>query len=130
MRYITPRKAAMGLGSSRTGTEHHWWLTVSAIALAVITPSFLMVMGTALRLSDRAEIVLYFSRPYPAIVTAIFMTLGMMHFMKGTRNMIDDYFNHTARKVALVVAAILGWSVIAVTLFALARMTLASLAYA
>ncbi|MFV0292467.1 MAG: succinate dehydrogenase, hydrophobic membrane anchor protein [Paracoccus sp. (in: a-proteobacteria)] len=126
MRYITPRKAAIGMGASHTGTEHHWWMTVSAVALAVLTPSFLMVIGTALGLPERTDIIAYFSRPYPAIVVAAFMTLGMMHFIRGTRIMIDDYLDHTARKVALIVSAIFGWAVIATTLFALARVMLAT----
>ncbi|MFV0408921.1 MAG: succinate dehydrogenase, hydrophobic membrane anchor protein [Paracoccus sp. (in: a-proteobacteria)] len=125
MRYITPRKAAVGLGASHTGTAHHWWMTVSAVALAILTPSFLMVMGTALGLPDRAEVLLYFSRPYPAIVVTAFMVLGMLHFIKGTRIMIDDYLDHTVRKVALILSAIFGWAVIAMTLFAMARVTLA-----
>ncbi|WBU60951.1 succinate dehydrogenase, hydrophobic membrane anchor protein [Paracoccus albus] len=125
MRYVTPRKAAVGMGASHTGTEHHWWMTVSSAALALLTPSFLMVIGTALQLPDRADILLYFTRPYPAIVVAIFMTLGMMHFIKGTRIMIDDYFDHTARKVAILFSVVFGWAVIAMTLFALARVQLA-----
>ena len=125
MRYVTPRKAAVGMGASHTGTEHHWWMTVSSAALALLTPSFMMVVGTALQLPDRADILLYFTRPYPAIVVAIFMTLGMMHFIKGTRIMIDDYFDHTARKVAILFSVVFGWAVIAMTLFALARVQLA-----
>ncbi len=126
MRYITPRKAAVGMGASHTGTEHHWWMTVSSAALALLTPSFLMVVGTALQLPGRPEILAYFSHPYPAIVVAVFMTLGMMHFIKGTRILIDDYLQHTARKVGLIVAAVFGWAVIATTLFAMARMLLAT----
>lgn len=126
MRYITPRKAAVGLGASHTGTEHHWWMTVSSAALALLTPSFLMVVGTALQRPGRPEILAYFSQPYPAIVIAAFMTLGMMHFIKGTRILIDDYLEHTARKVALIIAAVFGWAVIATTLFAMARMLLAT----
>ena len=122
MRYITPLKAAVGLGASHTGTEHHWWMTVSSAALALLTPSFLMVVGTALQLPGRAEILAYFSHPYPVIVIAAFMTLGMLHFINGTRILIDDYLQHTARKVGLVVAAVFGWAVIATTLFAMARM--------
>ena len=37
MRYITPRKAAVGMGASHTGTEHHWWMTVSSAALVSLT---------------------------------------------------------------------------------------------
>ena len=37
MRYITPLKAAEGLGASHTGTLHHWHMTVSAVALISTT---------------------------------------------------------------------------------------------
>ncbi len=126
MRYITPRKAAVGMGAARSGTQHHWWMTVSSAALALLTPSFLMVVGTVLQIPGRPEILAYLSQPYPAIVIGIFMTLGMMHFIKGSRIMIDDYLDHTARKVMLIASAIFGWAVIAVTLFALARVMLAT----
>ncbi|MDO5642453.1 MAG: succinate dehydrogenase [Paracoccus sp. (in: a-proteobacteria)] len=125
MRYLTPRKAAVGLGAAHTGTAHHWWMTVSSVVLALLTPSFLMVMGTALGLPERADILAYFSRPYPAIVTGVFMILGMMHFIKGSRIMIDDYLDHTARKLAIILFTAFGWAVIATTIFALARIQLA-----
>ncbi|MDO5621526.1 MAG: succinate dehydrogenase, hydrophobic membrane anchor protein [Paracoccus sp. (in: a-proteobacteria)] len=125
MRYITPRKAASGLGASHTGTEHHWFMTVSAVALAILTPAFLLVAGRAIAL-PRPEVLLYFSKPYPAIVTGLFLAVGMIHFMRGTRIMIDDYFRGTARKVGLIVADIFGWALIACGLFALARMSLAT----
>ena len=127
MRYVTPRKAAVGMGASHSGTAHHWWMTVSSVALALLTPSFLMVMGTALQLPERAEILMYFTRPYPAIVVALFMTLGMMHFIKGTRIMIDDYFQHTARKVAIIISVIFSWAVIAAAVYALAKMAFVTL---
>ena len=102
MRYITPRKAAQGLGSAHSGTGDHWFLTVSACALVLLTPAFLLVVGHAIGL-PHPELVAYFGRPYPALVTALFITVGMAHFIRGTRIMIDDYFQHTARKVAIIV---------------------------
>ncbi|MDO5614380.1 MAG: succinate dehydrogenase, hydrophobic membrane anchor protein [Paracoccus sp. (in: a-proteobacteria)] len=124
MRFITPLKAANGLGASHTGTENHWQLTVTSVALLILTPAFLLVVGSAIGL-PREALIAYFGRPYPALVTALFVSVGMVHFMRGTRIMIDDYFQHTARKVALIVSVIFGWAVIAATLFALAKMALA-----
>ncbi|MDO5705438.1 MAG: succinate dehydrogenase, hydrophobic membrane anchor protein [Paracoccus sp. (in: a-proteobacteria)] len=124
MRFITPLKAANGLGASHTGTENHWQLTVTAVALLILTPAFLLVVGSAIGL-PREALIAHFGRPYPALVTGLFVSVGMVHFMRGTRIMIDDYFQDTARKVALVAAAIFGWGVIAATLFALAKMALA-----
>ena len=63
----------------------------------------------------------------PAIITALFVTVGMIHFIKGTRIMIDDYFQGTARKAAIVISVIFGWAVIACALYALARMGLGAI---
>lgn len=127
MRYITPRKAAMGLGSARSGTQDHWFLTVTSCALVLLTPAFLLVVGRAIGLSQ-IDLLAYFGRPYPALITALFIVVGMLHFIKGTRIMIDDYFQNTARKVAIIVSVVFSWAIIAAALFALARMTLVPLA--
>ncbi|SNR25330.1 succinate dehydrogenase [Paracoccus sediminis] len=127
MRYITPRKAAQGLGSAHSGTQDHWFLTVTSCALVLLTPAFLLVIGRAIGL-PHLDLVAYFGRPYPALITALFIVVGMMHFIKGTRIMIDDYFQHTARKVAIIVSVVFSWAVIAAAVFALARMTLATVA--
>lgn len=126
MRYVTPLKAAEGLGASHTGTAHHWAMTVSACALVLLTPAFLLVVGSAIGL-PQAELIAYFGRPYPAIITALFVIVGMIHFIKGTRIMIDDYFNHTARKVAIIFSVIFGWAVIAAAVFALVKMAFVTL---
>ena len=42
--------------------------------------------------------------------------------------MIDDYFQHTARKVAIIISVIFSWAVIAAAVFALAKMTLVTIA--
>ncbi|MDB6178493.1 succinate dehydrogenase, hydrophobic membrane anchor protein [Paracoccus sp. Z330] len=127
MRYITPRKAATGMGSARSGTQHHWAMTVSACALVLLTPAFLLVVGSAIGL-PREGVIAYFGRPYPGIVTALFVIVGMVHFMKGTRIMIDDYIYNTERKVAIIASVIFGWAVISAAVFALAKMAFITIA--
>lgn len=121
MRYITPRKAAMGLGSARSGTLHHWQMTVSSAALLILTPLFLIVVGQAIGLPQEA-VIAHFGRPFAGIITALFIVVGMIHFIKGTRIMLDDYVQGTALRVAIIVSNIFGWGVIASALFALAKM--------
>lgn len=123
MRYITPRKAAQGLGSAHSGTAHHWAMTVSSCALVLLTPAFLFVVGSVIGL-PREGVLAYFGRPYPGVITALFVVVSMIHFIKGTRIMIDDYLNHTERKVAIIASVIFGWAVIAAAVFALAKMAL------
>ena len=122
--FITPRKAAVGLGASGSGTASHWKMTISAVALAILTPAFLLVVGSAIGL-PREGVIAYFGRPYPAIVTALFLIVGMAHFIRGTRVMIDDYLHDTERKAAIIVSVIFGWGVIAAAAFALAKMAFA-----
>lgn len=126
MRYITPRKAASGLGSAHSGTSDHWAMTVSAWALIILTPLFLITVGSALGL-PRDQVIAHFGRPWPGIITALFIIVGMVHFIKGTRIMIDDYFQHAARKAAIIFSVIFGWAVIASAVFALAKMALVSI---
>ena len=126
MNYITPRKAAMGLGSAHSGTSDHWALTVSAWALIILTPLFLLTVGSAIGL-PREDVVAHFGRPWHAIIPAMFIIVGMVHFMKGTRVMIDDYFQHGVRKAAIIFSVIFGWAVIASAVFALAKMALVSI---
>ena len=126
MRYLTPRKAAKGLGAAgpSSATAQHWSMTVSSVALMLLTPAFIFVIASAIGL-PRDGVLDYFARPYPAIVTALFLIVGMLHYVNGTRIMIDDYLDHTERKVALIVAQLLGWAVIAAAVYALARMAFA-----
>lgn len=127
MRYITPRKTAAGLGSAHSGTADHWAMTVSAWALIILTPLFLFTVGSVLG-SPREAVVAHFGRPWPALITGLFVIVGMIHFMKGTRSMIDDYLHHAAHKAAIIVSVIFGWAVIAAAVFALAKMSLVTIA--
>jgi succinate dehydrogenase / fumarate reductase, membrane anchor subunit len=40
-----------------------------------------------------------FARPFPAIVTALVLVVGMRHFAKGAQMMIEDYARGTTRKM-------------------------------
>lgn len=127
MRYITPRKAAAGLGSARNGTADHWAMTVSSWALLILTPLFLLVIGCSIGL-PREELAVHFGRPFPALITALFLTVGMVHYIKGSRVMIDDYLRDGPRKAAVIASVLFGWTVIAAALFALAKMAFTTFA--
>ncbi len=123
MRYLTARKRAEGKGAAGTGTEHHWAMTVSAVGLAFLVPAWLYIFGSALG-GTRAEVVATFARPFPAIVTALILVVGMRHFAMGATVMIEDYARGTTRKVLIIFATSLAWVIAATGLFALARIAL------
>ena len=98
MRYITDRKRAVGKGSAHTGAEHHWFMIVSSVALAFMMPAWIFIFGNALGSGYDAALATM-SRPFPAILTALVLIVGMMHFHKGGRVMIEDYTAGTTRKI-------------------------------
>ncbi|MFN4203936.1 MAG: succinate dehydrogenase, hydrophobic membrane anchor protein [Tabrizicola sp.] len=123
MRYITPRKRAEGRGAAHAGTGHHWSMTVSSAGLAFLVPVWLYVFGRALGQS-REAVVDTFGSPFPAILTALVLVVGMRHFAMGATTMIEDYARGSARKMLIIFVTCLAWVIAATGLFALARMAL------
>ena len=123
MRYLTDRKRAVGLGASHTGTAHHWSMTVSSVALAVMVPTWLYIFGSALG-DSRAEVLATFARPFPAILTALVLVVSMRHFAKGATMMIEDYAKGTARKMLIIFVISLSYVITATGLFALVKIAI------
>ena len=123
MRYLTDRKRAVGKGSAHTGAEHHWAMTVSAVALACMVPTWLYIFGHAIG-GTRAEVVATFARPFPAILTGLVLVVAMRHFAKGSTTMIEDYARGTSRKLGLIFIYSLSAVIAAVGLYALIRIAL------
>ena len=123
MRYLTDRKRAMGRGAGHTGTQHHWAMQVSAVAMATMVPWWVYIFGHALG-GTRTEVLDIFARPFPAILTGLLLIVGMRHFAMGATMMIEDYAHGTTRKALIIGAVSLSWAIAATGLFALARIAL------
>jgi succinate dehydrogenase / fumarate reductase membrane anchor subunit len=123
MRYLTARKRAIGKGSAHTGTEHHWSMTVSAVALAFLVPTWVYVFGHALG-QDYDTVRATFARPFPSILTAMVLVVGMRHFAKGATMMIEDYARGTARKLCIIAAYSISSVIVATGLYALVKIAL------
>jgi succinate dehydrogenase / fumarate reductase membrane anchor subunit len=123
MRYLTARKRAEGKGASRTGTQHHWHMTVSAVALAFLIPVWIYIFGHALG-QPLDGVRATFARPFPAILTGLVLVVGMRHFAMGAQMMIEDYARGTARKMLVIFAMSLSAVIVACGLFALVKIAL------
>ncbi len=120
MRYLTDRKRAEGRGTAHSGTAHHWYMQISAFGLALIVPTFLYIFGTALG-SSYQDAIAVFSRPVPAIITALVLVVGMQHFRKGMMTVLEDYTKNSTRKVLIMITTTLSYGLTATGLFALAK---------
>ena len=123
MAFLTDRKRAAGLGSAKTGTEHFWNMQLSSAALSVLMPLFIFTFGRILG-AGHAEVVAYFARPFPAIVAALTLVVGLVHFKNGAQVMIEDYAHGAARKVLIAGVTALSYLLVAMGLFALIRLAL------
>jgi succinate dehydrogenase / fumarate reductase membrane anchor subunit len=123
MRYLTPRKRAEGKGASGGGTAEHWYMTVTSVVLAFLVPGFIIVFGRALG-SPRDEVLATFAKPWVAILTGLVLVVAMQHFWRGAQVMISDYWRGSLRKGLVILAISLAYLVIALGIFALARIAL------
>lgn len=123
MRYLTDRKRAVGKGSAHTGAEHHWYMMVSSVALAFLVPTFLIIFGRALGSGYDAALAT-FQRPFPAILAGLTLFVGLQHFHKGARVMLEDYTSGTTRKLLIMLVVGLSYALTAAGIFAIAKIAL------
>ncbi|MFA5582415.1 MAG: succinate dehydrogenase, hydrophobic membrane anchor protein [Paracoccaceae bacterium] len=123
MAYLTDRKRAVGLGSAREGAQAHWWMQVSAWSLAILIPLFVFTFGRIVG-APHAEVVAYYSQPFPAIVAALTLIVTMLHFKNGARVAIEDYSRGALRKTLIIGVTFISYAAMATGLFGLARIAL------
>ena len=123
MRYLTDRKRATGLGSAKSGTEHHWSMTVSSGALLVLIPLFIFTFGPMLGASHE-EVTAYFARPFPAVIAALTIIVTFKHFAGGVQALIEDYVHGLSQKIAIVAMTCVSYAAMAVGLYAIVRLAL------
>ncbi|KAF0677339.1 succinate dehydrogenase, hydrophobic membrane anchor protein [Profundibacterium mesophilum] len=120
MRYLTSRKQVDGLGAARTGTTHFWRVTVSSLALLILVPLFVFTFGRALG-QGHIEVLAYYSHPFPALVAALTLAVGWLHFKDGVRVLLEDYVHGHARQIMIVLTVFISYGAAAAGLYALAR---------
>ena len=123
MRYLTDRKRATGMGSAKSGTAHFWAMKVSSVALLILVPLFVFTFGAILG-APYEEVVAYYSRPFPAIVAALTLIVGLEHFQSGSQVLIEDYVHGTVEKITIILVKCLAYGMMATGLFAIAKMAL------
>lgn len=123
MRYLTDRKRAVGMGAAKSGTEHHWSMQVSSVALLILVPLFIFTFGCALG-GSYEEITAYYARPFPAIIAALTIWVGMMHFKSGAQIMLEDYVHGFKGRLAIILMTCLSYAVAVTGVYALVRLAL------
>lgn len=123
MQYVTDRKRVIGLGSGREGTHHHWQMMVTSTLLVFLVPLFVFTFAYCLA-GSYGEVVAYFGHPFPAIVTTLTLAVGIFHVMNEVLAAVEDYVPGLAGKLTIIAVTAFSYALIAVGIFAIARMAL------
>ncbi|MEZ5998818.1 MAG: succinate dehydrogenase, hydrophobic membrane anchor protein [Hyphomonas sp.] len=100
--FLTPAKAARGLGSSKTGTAHHIRQRVSAIALIFLVPWFLYSLIRAVQ-GGEAGAADWVSQPVPALLLILTAGATAYHMRLGMQVVIEDYIAKSGMRAALLI---------------------------
>ncbi|MDD2867587.1 succinate dehydrogenase, hydrophobic membrane anchor protein [Neomegalonema sp.] len=103
MGMITPRARVEGLGSAKSGTDHWWGQRVTAVALAILTPLFLVGFVRMLG-RPHEEVLAFYGRPLNALFAALFIAAAFVHLKQGLQVVIEDYVHSPALKTTAFLA--------------------------
>jgi len=123
MSYLTDRKRAVGMGSAKSGTEHHWSMTVSSGALLILIPLFVFTFGPMLGASYE-EVTAYFARPFPVVVAGLTIVVTFKHFADGVQALIEDYVHGMAQKITMIATTCISYAAMGFGLYAIIKLAL------
>ena len=100
--YTTPAAAARGLGSAKSGTDHHIRQRVSAIALLFLVPWFLYAIISA-STGGYESAVAFMAQPWNAILMVLVLGAAFYHMRLGMQVVIEDYIGKAGMKQGLLI---------------------------
>ncbi len=95
-----PVATAKGLGSAKDGVNHWWLQRVTAIALALLTPWFIITV-VGLIGADYAAVKAAFASPLTASLMLAFVLTLFWHARLGLQVVIEDYIHAPALELVL-----------------------------
>lgn len=97
-----PLARAKGLGSAKSGTSHWWHQRLTAIALGLLTPWF-VIFSVCLLGAGQDQVRAAIADPLTAVLLSAFVLSLFWHAQLGLQVVVEDYI-HGAFEVFLQVA--------------------------
>ena len=109
------------MGYSKSLINHHFEMKFTSIALFFLIPLFIFTFGSVIG-EDHNTVVEYLSMPFPALIVALTLIIGLQHFQSGAQTLIEDYIRGSAHKLAMIFVKSISYFLMVVGLYAVARM--------
>ena len=85
--------------------------------------SFIFTFGSVVG-EDHDTVIEYLSMPFPALIVALTLIIGLQHFQSGAQTLIEDYIRGLGFKVALIFVKVLSYALMAVGLYSIGKIAL------
>jgi succinate dehydrogenase / fumarate reductase membrane anchor subunit len=89
-------------GAAGEGTGHFIAQRVTAIALAILGPWFMVSAALSLRDGEYASVIDFLTYPVNAVGTVLLLCTGLYHMSIGMQEVIVDYIHRPSSKVFLL----------------------------
>ena len=99
--FVTSASRVRGLGAAKSGTGHFWLTRVTAIANAVLTVAFVIIV-LKLGKSDYAAAKALIGSPLVAVLMLLFTLSAAIHMRLGMQVIIEDYVHTEGKKILLL----------------------------
>lgn len=124
--YRTALGRVRGLGAAKSGTSIHIGQRVSAIALALLAPWFVVAAALGVR-GGYAGAAAWVAHPVNSVLLSLLLIAAFYHMGLGMRVIVEDYIHKHATKQLLLIGNMFLWvGLTAVSLFAVLRITFGS----
>ena len=103
--------------------NHHFEMKITSIALFFLIPLFIFTFGSVVG-EDHDTVVEYLSMPFPALIVALTLIIGLQHFQSGAQTLIKYYIRGFGYTVALIFVKALSYSLMATGLYSIGKIAL------
>lgn len=98
----SPLAQVRGLGASRSGTTHYIRQRVSALALIVLVPWF-VISGLLAMKGGYPSAAAWLANPINAVLLVLTLGTAFYHMRLGMQTVIEDYISKTSTRQALLI---------------------------